>query len=216
MPITNCHNCHQQVYKRPYNISKGSVYCSKKCQFDYKNKNRKPEGNCICLECGKNYRTNPAYIRRSPGKNRYCSRECMWNFRKRDRISSSISSGYVVIKGSRNTRRLHRFLMEQKIGRKLNRNEHVHHINGNKLDNRIENLMLLSASDHHKLHGRKRTGIWCNCKYCGKKIYRPRSYILLYGEDRTINHTRCKKCYYKKVMTLSRKSDDLNVIAHVS
>ena len=48
--------------------------------------------------------------------------------------------------------RLHRFMMEQKIGRKLAFNEIVHHINGNKFDNRIENLELVSRSDHMKMH----------------------------------------------------------------
>lgn len=43
-------------------------------------------------------------------------------------------------------------VMEQHIGRKLLKNEVVHHINGDKLDNRLENLQLLTRCEHINLH----------------------------------------------------------------
>jgi transposase len=48
--------------------------------------------------------------------------------------------------------RLHRHLMEKKLGRKLTFNEVVHHINGNKLDNRINNLKIVSRGSHILMH----------------------------------------------------------------
>ena len=53
------------------------------------------------------------------------------------------SKGYV---------REHRLIMEEYLGRYLNSNELIHHLNGNKLDNRVANLELISRSEHIKLH----------------------------------------------------------------
>ena len=46
----------------------------------------------------------------------------------------------------------YRYLMSKYLGRDLDSNEYVHHINGNKYDDRIENLTLMSASEHTKFH----------------------------------------------------------------
>jgi hypothetical protein len=46
----------------------------------------------------------------------------------------------------------HQAVMEDHLGRSLSPSEIVHHINGDRLDNRIENLLVLSRSAHKTLH----------------------------------------------------------------
>lgn len=45
----------------------------------------------------------------------------------------------------------HRILVEQRLGRLLQKDEHVHHRNGIRWDNRDDNLQVLSPSEHAKV-----------------------------------------------------------------
>ena len=53
----------------------------------------------------------------------------------------------------------HRTVAEKKIGGRVRPGYEVHHINHNKKDNRPSNLIVLSKSEHRKIHaqGSKRT-----------------------------------------------------------
>lgn len=64
-----------------------------------------------------------------------------------------IEKGYIHIKVDNVWVLEHRFIVEEYIGRKLNKKEVVHHDNFNKLDNRINNLTLFpNGSSHNHFH----------------------------------------------------------------
>lgn len=61
-------------------------------------------------------------------------------------------TGYVIKSINRKLTYQHRFVMEAHLGRKLETWEHVHHKDGNRTNNQIQNLELISASQHAREH----------------------------------------------------------------
>ena len=56
----------------------------------------------------------------------------------------------------------HRYIMEKHLGRQLTPHEVVHHIDGNKQNNNISNLKLMSRSEHIREHLKAGGGYLCS------------------------------------------------------
>lgn len=67
---------------------------------------------------------------------------------------------------------LHRLLIENYLGRQLESNEIVHHINHDKKDNRIENLEVMDKIAHLKYHSslNPRKTVSLVCPECNKEF----------------------------------------------
>lgn len=107
-----------------------------------------------CAECKKKFKTRH--------ESETCSKKCMAIYRwkntppdKRWRATGEkLHNGYKMIhvKGTSRLVPEHRHIMEQKIDRPLTKQDQIHHRNGIRTDNRIENLVLLTRADHNTLH----------------------------------------------------------------
>jgi YHS domain-containing protein len=66
----------------------------------------------------------------------------------------------------------YRYVMEQKLGRFLKEGELVHHINGDKEDDRPENLEAHTRAEHINIHRTKTELITLRCHFCSKSFER--------------------------------------------
>lgn len=157
-----CIVCNKKIDKGKRSVSqyKKARYCSRKC---FANDKRITE-TIVCEECGK----TKTRKKRSDGKGRFCSNSCAGRYairiatKARDfngennpayKNGKTINTqGYVRLNTKQRINE-HRYVMEQHLGRKLTPIEVVHHIDGDKTNNNINNLKLCkNQSEHSKIH----------------------------------------------------------------
>lgn len=61
-----------------------------------------------------------------------------------------------------------KYLMELHLGRYLEKNEQVDHIDGNPLNNDISNLRVVLLGEHQSLHAIRNKDVIVNCTFCNK------------------------------------------------
>lgn len=98
------------------------------------------KGGRFCDECGSKL-------------SGYKSKICFSCYNKRRYKGGYHVNPWGYARDNKTKKFVHILVMEKKIGRPINTKvEKVHHVNHNKLDNRPENLELVSISEHNKIH----------------------------------------------------------------
>lgn len=158
-----CGNC-LRVFA-PWETKPDAQYCSRTCA----GQSRRNRLTFDCVECGKRFDVQVNQADRYNVK--YCSRACKGAGKRRQLLGAGAPwykggfvgrHGYKVISVDSKKYLEHRYVMAQHLDRPLTKAETVHHIDGNKLNNDINNLQLMSYRDHQLLHWKQKreTGNW--------------------------------------------------------
>jgi len=131
-----------------------------------------------CERCGAKYQGFAS-------SQRYCSRACHYatatGTERRSGTRYIRKDGYVAVKvGVRAYRLEHQLVAESMLGRPLVSGEHVHHRNGDKQDNRPENLQVVTNAEHQRMHEwsiTKSGRVTLTCKRCGAEYERKASRV---------------------------------------
>lgn len=166
-----------------------------------------------CLFCGNKFNVFPCHVRSGIAK--YCSRSC----HAKSRIGNKNphwkggevkidTGGYRKVYIPYGMKPEHVLIMEKNIGRELKENEIVHHIDGNRINNNIENLKLLESQGAHRTeHARQRILVsggdpdkqkicsWCKKLFPIEDFY---NYKRKDGYGNTTHAGYCKKCSNEK------------------
>lgn len=149
MAYKKCKICGKEFYVKPFSIRNGwGTYCSRQCH--YKDKTGK---HFNCFICGvKIYRTSKQ-IKHSKSKKYFCNKSCQTKWRNAQFVGE-------LHKNWKTGRAEYSSILQRNDIAKICKNCGIndprvlatHHIDGNHLNNKLENLEWLCHNCHHLVH----------------------------------------------------------------
>lgn len=147
-PDRKCETCGKMFYPKR-NTTK---FCSNECAWKAKTNRIQ----CNCDNCGKELNLIPALMKK---KHHFCDKKCKGEYTTKTKTGVLRNdgicehSGYTFIyQSKKHYRGQHRLVMEQYLGRPLRSDEIVHHKDGNKRNNDISNLEIVTRAEHINIH----------------------------------------------------------------
>jgi hypothetical protein len=155
-----------------------------------------------CEYCGKVLTLNPWEIRQRSKTitRKHCNQQCG----QRAKGINPITTRYRQLKVNGKKIGEHRWVMENHLGRKLIAGEYVHHIDHDKTNNDISNLMVVNPKQHGLEHTRYPTVK--TCVICGTDFTPHKT-------KRKIKQTCSKQCRYKLISQTYKKNRSLPKLA---
>ena len=129
-------------------------FCSNACRY----KAMECQTERTCEICGNVFSVNPVEVKRGGGK--YCSRACFFESRRRlaKHPARRTNNGYVVVYAPEHPRAgkdgyiLEHILVWENANGPVPDGFEIHHVDGNKTNNALENLTILPKAEHSSLH----------------------------------------------------------------